>query len=236
MTSLAEEMVARFMNGLTPWLVWLAGSPSPPRGFRVLALATHETRWVAGCLAAATVLLTLFVRHMSHQRLVPQGHHALNMLCALGLVSAVAYAGPTKPLLIAYAVLGLCGALAWNIRYSVHTDGADEVMAVGKAHRGKLIDFAYVVRVLSGRAPVIRTAAEKTSRVVPALAAPWREPPKIAPAGEQAAIGAADPQAVMPKDAALAARRAQEIKKNFTELTTHKIPTSPRAWSSRPQT
>jgi hypothetical protein len=213
------------MHGLTPWLVWLGGVPAAAVVFRVLALATGEARWVALGLAGVTVLLTWFVRHMSHQRSsTGRGHHSLNMLCALGLVSAVAYAGPTKTLLITYAILGLAGSLAWNIRYSVHTDGADEVMAVGKAHRGKMIDFAYVVRVLSGRAPVIRAAAEKSARIVPALAAPWREPPKIAPASEQAAIAGADPQAVTPKDAALALKRAQEIKKNFTELTTHKIP------------
>ena len=224
-TNPAEELMAKFMHGLTPWLVWLAGVPALAIAFRVLAVATRDPKAVAGGLAGAAVLLTGLVRHISHQRSAAgRHHHSLNMIAALGLVAAVSYFGPIKPLLIFYAVAGLTGALAWNIRYTPHSDGVEDVLT-GKKPRRKAVDVAYLIRLLSGRAPLIRVAAERTSKVVPAVAAPWREPSKLAPAGDRAGItGSVEPAAISAQDAALAQSRAIAIKKNFADLATHKIP------------
>lgn len=231
-TSPAEEQLAKFARASTPWIIWIAGVPLACALFRLVAVTTGQTTLVTAGLAAGALVVTMVTWRSSHARTRwGRLHHMLNAATPMALIALVTDLGPGArhgALVVAYAVLGLTGCLIWNVRYIPHQDGGPEdVLTARKIKGGKRVDAAYVVRVAAGRVPAIRSTAEKAGKVVPALAGPWREAPKVI-AGEvvspAAITSGADPDHVDP-DAAEAARRMwQAIARNFRDLAAHKLP------------
>jgi hypothetical protein len=220
-TNAIEEQVAKFVRGTTPWIVWLAGLPLGALGFWLLARFSHHRNYVEYGLASATVIVTWVMWRVSHARGAGRLHHALNAAGSLGWVTAVVTFGLTGVLLIIYAIGGLVMVLVWNVRYTTHSDAAEDVLTGPRVKGAKKIDVAYMVRVLAGRAPAIRSGAEKIGRVVPAAVGPWREASPLAavPAGEPPKAITGDDGANL--DAAAMARAAetwQRISRNFRRL------------------
>lgn len=231
MTNQVEEQWAKFVRGTTPWIVWLLGIPVGSGVFWAIGHLTHLRVAVAVCLAVSTLVVTKVTTRKAHGtgrgRFWEKLHHGLNAFVAMALITLVTWVGPLAwhgALVVAYFVLGLTGALVWNVRYSSHHDGAEDVLPAGrKAPADKRVDGAYVVRVAAGRAPVIRSVAEKAGKVVPALASPWREAPK-------AIEGADGPKAITAGDhvdaegAQAAAAMWAQISRNWRDLAAHKVP------------
>jgi hypothetical protein len=223
-TNAIEEQVAKFVRGTTPWIVWLLGLPLGALGFWLLARFSHHRHGVEYGLAAATVTVTWVMWRVSHARGAGRLHHALNAAGSLGWVTAVVTFGLSGLLLIVYAIGGLVMVLIWNVRYTTHSDAAEDVLTGPGVKGAKKVDVAYVIRVLAGRAPAIRASAEKIGRVVPAAVGPWREASPLAavPAGEpHKAITADAADDASHLDAAAMARAAetwQRISRNFRRL------------------
>jgi len=230
-TSPAEEVTAKFMRGTTPWIVWLGGIPLGCAAFRIVAVATGHVAGVALGLALVTLIVAWVTARSSHARGWGKAHHVANALGSLGIVDLVAWRGPGAfhgYLAIGYAVAGLAGCLTWNVRYTTHSEGGvEDVVVTGrKAVAGrKRVDWAYLVRVMAGRAPAIRSGAEKMGKVVPAVTGPWREPCRVL-TGEIVSPLAitAGPDHVDPAAAADARRMWLAISKNWRDLAAHKMP------------
>lgn len=231
-TSPAEEQAAKFMRGTTPWIAWLGGIPLASAAFRIIAVTTGHVAGVGAGLALVTLLVAWVTARASHAKGWGKAHHVLNALCSLGIVTLTAWRGPGAFhgwLAIGYAIGGLAGCLSWNVRYTTHGDtGIEDVVVTGRKARGerKRVDVAYVVRVIAGRAPAIRSGAEKMGKVVPAVTGPWREAPRIL-TGEivsPLAITSGAPDHVDAAAAADAKRMWLAISKNFRDLAAHKMP------------
>jgi hypothetical protein len=230
-TSPAEEQMAKFMRGSTPWIVWLGGIPLACAAFRLTAVATHHVGEVAAGLGAATLLVTWVTARTTHARGMGRVHHVANAAGALAVITLVAWLGPGAgrgSLAVAYAVAGLAACLVWNVRYTSHHDNGPEDVLTAKRQRGhKRVDLAYVVRVAAGRVRVIRPAAEKVGKVIPAATGPWREAPRVILGdviSSAPAITAGDPDHVDPAAAAAAADMWRAILRNWRDLAAHKVP------------
>jgi hypothetical protein len=229
LSSAAEEQWAKFARGLTPWIVWLIGEPVAAAAASGLAKGTGYGTLVAWLLACSSLLLAHLTWRLTHSRGFGRVHHALNSLLGVGWVAAVTGLGWTAGhglLLVLWFIVGLVMTLTWNLRYSQHSDGVEDVIGQHRQLRGKRVDVDYVIRVLAGRVPHIRMLAEKGGKVVPALASPWREPAPepLEAAGSPKAI-TAGPSADH-VDAAAAVRAdqaAQAILKNFRDFTARKV-------------
>lgn len=215
-TSAAEEQMAKFVRGLTPWIVWLLGMPAAVIVFSLLAKAVSNPHLVSEALGAAAAAISYLVWRVTHSRGIGRIHHALNALGSLGWVAAVirfGWFGLHGYLLIGYAVGGLVMTLAWNVRYSVHTDGPEDITDVPK-RKGKAVNGGYLVRVLAGRFPGIRRHAERGAKVIPALNAPWRADN----AAHAAAITPGASSVVSVRDENRAKDQARAVTHNFRDL------------------
>jgi len=228
-SSPAEEQFAKFIRGTTPWIVWLGGIPLACLAFRLAAATSHLTGLFTACLSIGTLVVTAVTWHTTHARRWGRIHHVLNSAAALTLITLVTARGPAAwhgTLAVLYAVGGLILCLVWNVRYARTEDGVEDVLTVKRQKARKHVDLAYVVRVLAGRAPVIRHAGERGGKVIPILAAPWREVPRAVAGDAPPAIAGAvlDADHVTPEAGAAADRMWRAIQKNFRDLAAHKIP------------
>ena len=218
-SNLAEEQMAKFVRGTTPWIVWLLGLPAGALLFGLLARVVHNASLVSFALAAAAAFVAMLVWRIDHSKgWIGRAHHAFNAVAGLGWIAAVVrdgWMGANGKVLIAYAVGGLTMTLTWNIRYSRHADGVEDVMTVARRKQQR-VNWGYLVRLATHRAPAIRSGAERAAKVVPALAAPWQD-------GARPAVAAAPAAAqITAKDSDLARQRATAIVANFRDLTTRK--------------
>lgn len=215
-SNLAEEQMAKFVRGLTPWIVWILGMPAAVIVFSLLARAVRNPQLVSLSLAVAALVVTLLVWRINHSRgIIGRIHHALNSLGSLGWVAVViryGWFGLRGWVLISYAIGGLVMALAWNLRYSVHTDGPEDITD-GPKRKGGRVNGGYLVRVLAGRFPSIRRQAERGAKVVPGLNAPWR-PDHAAPA----AVASGSVVVLSGRDTERATAQARAISHNFRDL------------------
>lgn len=224
-----EEHAAKLMRGTTPWIVWLLAIPLASLTLWGAGELSHHVTVVAVSMMIGTVIVSAVTWHSSHAKGWGRIHHGLNALAGMGIITLFAWKGPAAfggMLAISYLVSGLIACIVWNVRYTQQHDGTEDVIKPARKDRRKKVDGAYMVRVLAGRAPVIRLGAEKAGKIVPALASPWREAPKaITGDGGPLAIEGADAADHVSADAAdRAAVMAGAIRRNFRDLAAHKIP------------
>ena len=224
-----EEHAAKLARGSTPWIVWLLAIPLASLILWGAGELSHHVGAVAALMAGGTVVVAAVTWHSSHARGWGRVHHALNALGGTGIITLTAWKGPAAfggMLAIGYLVAGLIACVVWNVRYSQHDGGTEDVLRPARKDRRKHVDLAYVIRVLAGHLPWIRHGAEKAGKVVPALASPWREAPKAIGAddGPLAIAGAEAADHVSADAAERAAGMALAIGKNFRDLAAHKIP------------
>jgi hypothetical protein len=223
-----EEHLEKIARGSTPWVAWLVGIPVIATAFRLLALATDQIEVLSRSMLGAAAVLTAVVWSISHQKGFGRIHHALNAGAALGWVAADVAWGPGADrgmMLITYAVGGLLACLLWNVRYTPHTGGVEDVIRqVRKDLAGKRFDGAYLIRVLAHHAPLVRDVAETAGKVFPGAVAPFREAPKAIANGPGQPAVAAAPAGPSPADMKQAAETAQRLLAAWRDLATDKVP------------
>jgi hypothetical protein len=214
----AEEQMAKFARGSTPWIAWLLGIPAAVVAFGAIGRVIRQPGLVAGSLAAVAVMLAVVVWKLDHsRRWWGKAHHAMNALGSVGLIAAAVrygWTGLDGKVLVAYGVGGLAMTLLWNVRHTQRQPGVQEVMAQvahPEAVTGRLVRTALVLAKPDGR--VAQAAAVLAPEAAPQLTAPGGSAPAPAPA-----LPSAQPR-VTRAEALTAAERAKALVGNFHELT-----------------
>lgn len=214
----AEEQMAKFARGSTPWIAWLLGIPAAVVAFGAIGRVIRQPGLVAGSLAAVAVMLAVVVWKLDHsRRWWGKAHHAMNALGSVGLIAAAVrygWTGLDGKVLVAYGVGGLAMTLLWNVRHTQRQPGVQEVMAQvarPEAVTGRLVRTALVLAKPDGR--VAQAAAVLAPEAAPQLTAPGGPAPAPAPARPSA-----QPR-VTRAEALTAAERAKALVGNFHELT-----------------
>lgn len=221
----AEAQAAKLLRGAAPWAGWLLAAPLAGTGFEFLGRSTHQQEMVAVLLAAAGAGVSWFAWRMTHSRKLRRIQEVLTTFtpfCWAASVTRYGWTGHHDLPLITWAVGGPAVALAWNITHTVH-DPAGAVDVMPGPPKQKAVDAAYLVRVAAGRAPVIRSIAERAGKAVPALTGPWRgQPAAVAPGPAPLAITAGSSDPVDPAARARAQASAVNIVRNFRDFTATK--------------
>lgn len=187
-TDMDAQMITVIRYGF-PWLVWLLGLPVAALALRMARrFWGHSLVLTAGMLVGGALLTWLVWRISSARGKIAKWHPTLTMAGVMVWLVAMTNR-PSGLLGVVYLVGGMVGCIAWNVRNSTHADPVMDVLPGDTDTSGgpRYVDMGALVRAIAGHAPVVRTALEAASPVVPALARPWQ--PLALEAGKPAAGG-----------------------------------------------